>query len=62
MITIETLHNSIEFKDLTYHKKGPTANVNLNNFIDKATLYDEIKLAESEKYQMDFKSELSDIE
>ena len=39
MNTIENLHNSIDFNNLSYHDKGPTANVSFNNFIDGATLF-----------------------
>ena len=34
MNIIENLHNSIDFNNLSYHDKGPTANVTFNNFID----------------------------
>ena len=65
METMEKLHNSIDFKKLIYHCKGPTASANFNDFID-ATALDEIesngiKLADEEKNQMVFKSKLSDI-
>ena len=64
METIEKLHNNTDFNNLTYHYKGPTANVDFNNFIDVATLFDEIKskrrkLVDGEKNQMDFESKLS---
>ena len=39
----EELHNSIDFNNLTYYYKGPTENVNFSNFIDTATLFNEIK-------------------
>ena len=39
MNTIENLHNSIDFNNLSYHDKGPAANVSFNNFIDGATLF-----------------------
>ena len=46
--------NSISCNNLTYHYKGPMANVNFNNLIDAATLFHEIKskiikLADMEK-------------
>ena len=37
----EKLHNSIDFKNVIYRYKGPTANVDYNNFIDEATLFDQ---------------------
>ena len=43
MNTIENLRDSIDFNNLSYHDKGPTANVIFNNFIDRVTLFDEIK-------------------
>ena len=49
-----------------YHYKGPTANVDFIDFIDAATIFDEIKsnkikLADAEKNQIKFKSKLSNI-
>ena len=65
METMGKLHNSIDFKKLLYHYKGPTANVNFNDFVDATTLDEiksnRIKLADEEKSQMEFKSKLSDI-
>ena len=50
---------------MLYHYKGPTANVNFNDFVDATTLDEiksnRIKLADEEKSQMEFKSKLSDI-
>ena len=44
MKTIEKLHNSIDFNDLTCHWKAHyTANVDFNIFIDAATLFNKIK-------------------
>ena len=66
MNTIEKLLNGIDFKNITYHYKCFTANVNFNDFIDVASVSDEInssriKLADAEKNQMEFKSKPSDI-
>ena len=63
---IEKLQNNIYFEILTYRYKGPTVNVNFNNFIDAASLFSEIrssriKVANAEKDQIDFKSKLSYI-
>ena len=54
--SIEKLDNSIDFDNLTYHYKCPTANVDFNKFIDAATLFNKIKskrikLADAEKNQ-----------
>ena len=43
MNTIEKLNHSIDFQNLTYYYKGSTTNVNYNDFINVATLFDEIK-------------------
>ena len=43
MNTTEKLHNRIDFQNLIYHYKDPTANLNFNDFSDAATLFDEIK-------------------
>ena len=65
METMGKLHNSIYFKKLLYHYKGPTANVDFNGFTDATTLDEiksnRIKLVDEEKSQMEFKSKLSDI-
>ena len=66
MDTIEKLHNSTDFNNLTYHYKGPKAKVDLNNFIDVAILFDEIKSkriksANAKKIKWNFKSRLSNM-
>ena len=43
METIEKLNNSIVISNLTYHYKSLAANVDCNNFIDAATIFNEIK-------------------
>ena len=40
---IENLHNSVNFKNLVYHTKGPTKNINFIDFIDAKILFDDIK-------------------
>ena len=54
METIEKLHNSINFNNLTYPYMGPIANVSFDDFIDETTLFDmtkskRVKLADVEK-------------
>ena len=66
MNIIEKVHESIDFKNLTYHYKGPSANVDFNNFNDVANIFDEIKsnrmkLADARKNKMELKSKLSNI-
>ena len=66
MNAIEKLQNRIHFNNLSHHYKGPTANVSLNNFIDAAILFDEIKssrieLEDEKRNPMDFESKLSNI-
>ena len=66
METMEKLHNSIDFNNLTYHNMGPIANVNFDYFIDATTFLDKIKstrinLADVERIQMEFESKLSNI-
>ena len=66
MNTIEKLHKIIDFTKLAYTYKISTANLNVNNFIDSATLSDDkksntIKLADAETNQMHFKSKLDDM-
>ena len=66
MNTIEKLHKIIDFTKLAYTYKTSTANLNVNNFIDGATLSDDkksntIKLADAETNQMHFKSKLDDM-
>ena len=66
MNTIEKLHKIIDFTKLAYTYKISTANLNVNNFIDGATLSDDkksntIKLADAETNQMHFKSKLDDM-
>ena len=39
---IENLHGSINFQKLIYHFKGPTKDINFNNFIDAAALFEDI--------------------
>ena len=51
-------------KYLAYYQKGPTVNVDFNNFIEAVNSFDEIKssrmkLADADKNQMEFKSKLS---
>ena len=60
MKTIEKLNKSIDFENLVYYYKGPTANVDFNHFIDAETYFDEInfkriKLFDAEKNQMEIK-------
>ena len=67
MEKIEKLHNRFDFNNLTYHYKGPTTNVDFNNFVDAATHFDEkisnrIKLDDAQKNQKEFISKLSNIE
>ena len=54
MQTIEKLHNSINFNNLTYHYMGPIASVSFDYFIDETTLFNmtkskRVKLADVEK-------------
>ena len=39
----QELYNSVNFNNLTYHYKGRTANVDFNDFVDAATLLQNIK-------------------
>ena len=53
---IEKLHNSANFQNLIYHFKGPTKDIDFNNLIDAATLFDnimskEIRIEDVEKNQ-----------
>ena len=64
MDTMEKLHNSTDYKNLAYYQKGPTVNVDFNNFIEAVNSFDEIKssrmkLADADRNQMEFKSKLS---
>ena len=64
-------NQSFDVKNVTYRYVGLTANVDFDNFIDAATLFDEInssriKLTHAKKKdnnnnQMEFKSKLHDI-
>ena len=38
----QKLHNSIDFNNLKYNNKIPTANADFKKFIDAGTLFDEI--------------------
>ena len=60
METIEKLQKSIDFENLVYYYKGPTANVDFNHFIDAETYFHEIdfkriKLFDVEKNQIEIK-------
>ena len=60
---IEKLHNSVNFQNLIYHFKGPTKDIDFNDFTDAETLFDDIKskkirLEDAEKNQMEFESKL----
>ena len=62
----EKLFNSVNFKDLIYHFKGPTKDIDFNNFIDAETVFDDTKLKkirfeDVEKNQREFESELSSV-
>ena len=46
MEKIDKMHNSIDFGNLTYRYQSPTANLDLNNFIDAASLFDGLSLKE----------------
>ena len=64
MEAIERLPNGIDFYHWTYHCKVPNTNVDFSNFVDAATLFDEIKsnkikLSDTEKNQTNVKSKLS---
>ena len=63
---MEKLHHSFNVQNLIYHFKGPTKELNFNNFIDTETLFDDtkskkIRFEDVEKNQMEFESELSSI-
>ena len=42
MVTIEKIHNNIDFGNSKYYYKGLTSNLNFSNFIVAATLFSEI--------------------
>ena len=66
MVTIEKIHNNIDFGNSKYYYKGLTSNLNFSNFIVAAALFSEIQssrinLADEEINQIGFKSKLSDV-
>ena len=61
---IEKLHNSVNFQNLIYHFKGPTKDIDFNDFIDAETLFDDIRSTKIRfedvgKNQMELESKLS---
>ena len=65
MKNIKKLHNSIDFNNLIYYYKGPTADVKFDNFIGAIILFDErkssrIKLDNAKKNQASLESKLKD--
>ena len=63
---IEKLHNSVQFPKLIYHFKGPTKDIDFNDFIDAETLFDDIKskkirFEDAEKNQRGSESKLSSV-
>ena len=43
---LEKLYNSFNFQNLIYHFKGPTKDIDFNNFIDAEILFDDLKSLE----------------
>ena len=60
MEEMKELHESIDFENLIYHFKGENAGININDFINAETFYNnlkshKIKLDYVEKKQIEFK-------
>ena len=56
---IEKFDNSVNFQILIYNFKGPTKNIDFNDFIDARTHFDDIKskkirFDDVQKHQMEF--------
>ena len=66
MGNIKNLNDYVDFKNLMYHYKGDTKDVDFINFINTKTLFDsimnkKIKSADAVKNQKEFNSKLRDI-